>query len=75
MIWGSGCHWHWRAAQILGLNGLKGTRDTSGFRGPLTPITAEKYKVTGDTRVIPIAEHKEDETQWAFNVSFSMDTG
>ena len=30
------------------------------------PIIKDKYKVTGDTRVIPIiVEHEEDEIQWA----------
>ena len=31
------------------------------------PIIEVKYKVTGDTRVIPIIKHKEDEIQWSFN--------
>ena len=33
------------------------------------------YKVTGDTRVIPIVKHKDDEIHWEFSTYISMDTG
>ena len=39
------------------------------------PVIEGKYKVTGDTRVIPIVEHKDDEIQWAFSTSISTDAG
>ena len=39
------------------------------------PIIKGKYKVTTDTRVIPIVEHKHDVIQWAFNKLISIDTG
>ena len=33
------------------------------------------YKVMGDTRVIPIVEHKDEEIQWDCSTSISTDTG
>ena len=33
------------------------------------------YKVTGDTRVIPIVEHEGDEFQWACSMSIFTDSG
>ena len=33
------------------------------------------YKVTGDTKVIPIAEHKYYEIRWACITSISTDAG
>ena len=33
------------------------------------------YKVTGDMRVIPIVDHKDDEIQWACSMSISTDAG
>ena len=33
------------------------------------------YKVIGDTRFIPIVEHKDDEIQWACSTSIYTDTG
>ena len=39
------------------------------------PVIEVNYKVTGDTRVIPIVEHADDEIQWAFSTSIYMDAG
>ena len=41
------------------------------------PVIDGNYKVTGtgDTRVIPTAEHKYDEIWWACSTSISMDAG
>ena len=39
------------------------------------PVTERKYKVTGDTRVITIVEHKEDEIQWMRSTSIYADAG
>ena len=39
------------------------------------PVIKGNYKVTGDTRVIPIVEHKDDKIQWACSTSSSMDAG
>ena len=33
------------------------------------------YKVTGDTRVITIVEHKDDKIQWTCSMSISTDDG
>ena len=38
-------------------------------------VVEGNYKVTGDTRVIPIVEHEDDEIQWAFSTSISTDSG
>ena len=37
------------------------------------PVIEGNYRVTGDTRVIPILRHKDDETHWACSTSISMD--
>ena len=37
------------------------------------PVIKGNYKVPGDTIVIPIMEHKDDETQWAYSMSISTD--
>ena len=34
-----------------------------------------EYKVTIDTRVIPIVEHEEDKIQWVLSTSISEDAG
>ena len=39
------------------------------------PVIEVNYKVTRDTRVIPIVEHKDDKIQWACSTSISMDAG
>ena len=39
------------------------------------PVIEGNYKLTGDTRVIKIVEHEEDETQWVWSTSISADTG
>ena len=39
------------------------------------PFIEGNYKVTGDTRVIPIVEHKDDEIQWACSTSISTGAG
>ena len=31
------------------------------------PVIEGNYKVKGETRVIPITEHKDDEIQWVFS--------
>ena len=37
------------------------------------PVIEGHYKVTGDTIVIPIMEHKYDEIHWACSTSISID--
>ena len=39
------------------------------------PVIEGNYIVTGDTRVIPIMEHKDDEIQWACSTSIHTDAG
>ena len=39
------------------------------------PVIEENYKVTGDTRVIPIVKHENDEIQWACSTSISTNAG
>ena len=39
------------------------------------PVIEGNYKVTGDTRVIPIVEYKDEEIQWERSTSISKDTG
>ena len=39
------------------------------------PVTEGNYKVKGDTRVIPIAEHEDDEIQRVRSTSISTDSG
>ena len=40
------------------------------------PIIEGEYKVTGDTRVIPITvEHKENYINWECNMPISTDVG
>ena len=34
-----------------------------------------KYKVTGDTRFIPVVQPKDDEIKWSFSTSISTDAG
>ena len=37
------------------------------------PVIEENYKVTGDTRVIPILEHVGDKIHWACSMSISTE--
>ena len=39
------------------------------------PVIEENYRVMGETRVIPIAEHEDDEIQWVCITSISTDSG
>ena len=39
------------------------------------PVIEGNYKLTRDTWVIPIVEHKDDEIQWACSKSISTDAG
>ena len=39
------------------------------------PVTEGNYKVTGDTRLIPIVEHEVDEIQWACSTYIYTDSG
>ena len=39
------------------------------------PVIKGNYKVTGDTRVIPIMDHEDDEIQWACSTSISTGAG
>ena len=39
------------------------------------PVMEVNYKVTGDTIVIPIVEHKDDKTQWVCSTLISTETG
>ena len=41
----------------------------------LNPVIEGSYKVTGDTRFIPIVKHKDDEIQLAYSMSIYMDAG
>ena len=36
-------------------------------------VIEENYKVTGDTRVITVVEHEDEQIQWARSTSISMD--
>ena len=39
------------------------------------PVIRGNYKVTADTRVITIVDHKDDEIQWACSTSISTGAG
>ena len=39
------------------------------------PVIEDNYKVTGDTREIPIVEHEDDKIQWVCSTSISKDYG